>query len=153
MISEREIKKIIKEFFARAGFVVEVDVPVIENKERKTIFVTVKTEESDQLIGLDGKILFDVQYVLKLILKKRIVEYFYLDLDINDYKKRKSDYIKQEAMAVAEEVSLLRKDKELPLMSPYERRIAHMALSARTDVIAESVGEGSHRRIIIKPCP
>ncbi len=152
MISEKEIKKITEEFFKRTGFVVEVEVSAIEEKERKTIAINIKAEEPDELIGLDAKILFDIQYILKLILKKKIAEYFYLDLDINNYKKKKSDYIRQEAQSVADEVALIKKEKELPPMSPYERRVAHLALSGRKDVVAESVGEEPYRRIIVKPC-
>jgi spoIIIJ-associated protein len=36
-------------------------------------------------------------------------------------------------------------------MSPYERRLAHMALSENEKIKTESIGEGEDRRIVIKP--
>jgi spoIIIJ-associated protein len=152
MLSDKEIKKNAEELFNNAGFVVDANVSMSENDERKTITIAIEAEEPDELIGLDGKILFDIQYILKLILKKKMAEYFYLDLDINDYKKKKSDYIKKQTATTADEVSLSKAEKELPPMSPYERRVAHLVLSGRKDVVAESEGSEPYRRIIIRPC-
>ncbi len=152
MISDKEVKKIAENFFKEFGFNAEVVASLSEEGERKTISIAIKAEEPDELVGPDAKILFDIQYILKLILKKKIAEYFYLDLDINDYKKKKSDYIKKQTATVADEVSLMKKEKELPPMSPYERRVAHLVLSDRKDVVAESEGSEPYRRIIVRPC-
>ena len=152
MINEKEIKKIAEDFFNKAGFSATIEASALEGEKGKTILINAKTEELESLIGQDGKILFDIQYILKLILKKKIAEYFYLDLDVNDYKKKKSDYIKQEALATADDVFLMKAEKELPPMSSYERRVAHLALVERKDIIAESIGKEPYRRIVIKPC-
>jgi spoIIIJ-associated protein len=36
-------------------------------------------------------------------------------------------------------------------MSSFDRRIVHIELQQRNDVLVESIGEGEERRIIIKP--
>ena len=36
-------------------------------------------------------------------------------------------------------------------MSAYERRIVHMDLADRSDVVTESLGEEPERKIIVKP--
>jgi spoIIIJ-associated protein len=36
-------------------------------------------------------------------------------------------------------------------MSPYERRIIHLALKDKEGIKTESVGEGSERQVVIKP--
>ena len=142
------IKKTIEEFFKKTGFEV-----VLESllEEDKTINVNLKTEEPQILIGEAGQTLNEIQYLLKIILKKQIKEHFYLDIDINDYKKKKIEFLKEKAFLVADEVSLTKKEKELALMSAYERRIIHLVLSERQDIITESIGRGYERRIIIKP--
>ncbi len=144
------IKKTVKEFFEKTTFDVEVEVLL---EKEGTIPIALKTEEPQILIGEGGQTLTEIQHLLKAILRRKIAEIFYIDLDINDYKKKKKDYLKELAHSTADEVSLNKKQKELPAMSAYERRIIHMALAERNDVITESIGEGTERRPVIKPHP
>lgn len=144
------IKKTIEEFFEKMTFKAVFDFSLAENK---TIFVNVKTEEPQILIGEGGQTLSEIQYLLKIILRRKMMikDFFYLVLDINDYKKKKEKYLRETARLSADEVALSKKEKELSPMTADERRIIHLALSERKDVIAESVGEGAGRRVKIKP--
>jgi len=72
-------------------------------------------------------------------------------LDINDYKKKKVEYLREMARDAANEVSLSKKEKNLVSMPAYERRVIHLELADREDVITESVGEEPERSVIIKP--
>jgi len=72
-------------------------------------------------------------------------------LDINDYKKKKNEYLRELARSVADEVSLSKKEKILGPMPPYERRVIHMELAGRSDVVSESIGEGPERRVGVRP--
>ncbi|OGZ19058.1 MAG: hypothetical protein A2Z68_00730 [Candidatus Nealsonbacteria bacterium RBG_13_38_11] len=153
MISPNDIetiKKTTKEFFEKTTFNVEVN--VLAEKEG-TVPINLKTEEPQILIGEGGQTLTEIQHLLKAILRKKITEPFYIDLDINDYKKKKKEYLKELAVSTADEVALSKKQKELSPMSAYERRIIHMALAERGDVVTESTGEGIERRLVIKPHP
>jgi spoIIIJ-associated protein len=73
-----------------------------------------------------------------------------LAFDINDYQKNKAQYLKELARTTADEVALFKKDKELPAMTPGERRIVHVELAGRQDVVSESIGEGTERRVVVK---
>ncbi|MDD4990570.1 MAG: hypothetical protein PHW31_04705, partial [Candidatus Pacebacteria bacterium] len=95
--------------------------------------------------------LFEIQRLLKMVLNKKLQKVFYLDLDINEYKKKKAEYLKNMAKELADQVALTREEKPLLPMPSYERRIIHAELSQRTDVIAESQGDGIGRHIVIKP--
>lgn len=142
------IKKIIEEFFEKMTFKAVFDFSLSENK---TIFVNIKTEEPQILIGEGGQTLNEIQHLLKIILRRKIKDFFYLVLDINDYKKKKEKYLRETACLLADEVVLSKKEKELSPMTADERRIVHLALSEKKDVSAESVGEGAERRVKIKP--
>ncbi|MDD5144603.1 MAG: KH domain-containing protein [Candidatus Pacebacteria bacterium] len=144
------IKKAIQEFFEKANF--EVDIESVKESE-DTVFVSLKMEEPQVLIGEGGQTLNELQHLLKLIIKRKAESLFYLDLDINNYKKKKIEYLKELAVSTANEVSLMRKEKELPPMTAYERRVVHMELASREDVMTESIGEEPERRLIIKPRP
>jgi len=117
----------------------------------KTIPIKIKTEEPRVLIGQNGQTLADIQHLLKAILSHQIPEHFYLDLDINDYKKKKIEYLKQTAKELADDVSLTKKEKMLDPMPSFERRIIHLELADRKDVKTESIGQGVERRIVIRP--
>ncbi len=143
-----EIKKICQDFFEKMGILEDIEVGKIEEKR---LPIKIKVEEPRVLIGQNGKTLLEIQYLLRVILRKRIGNDFYLDLDINDYKKKKIEYLKELVQAAADHVVLTKKIKELPSMSAYERRIVHLELSEREDVVTESQGQGEERRVIIKP--
>jgi spoIIIJ-associated protein len=153
MVSEsdlKEIEKIATEFFEKMGFEVELGAPF---QKEETVFLNLKTPEAGVLIGEGGQTLFELQHLIKAILKKKIKENFYFDFDINDYKKEKTEYLKELARSSADEAALSRLEKELPAMTPSERRIIHLELASRQDVKTESVGLEPQRRIIIRPYP
>ena len=142
------IKETTREFFQKTTFNVEVE--VLSERE-ETISINIKTEDPQILIGEGGQTLTEIQHLLKAILRRKITEMFYIDLDINDYKKKKKDYLKELACSIANEVALSKKQKELPPMSAYERRIIHLELAERQDVSTESIGQEPERKVIIAP--
>lgn len=143
------IEKEARAFLQKLG--VEGSVAV-EEKEESSVLVSITTPSPKELIGEQGKVLADLEYVLKVFLRKRVPEQrFYVCLDVNNYKKSKEHYIREIARNVADEVALLKKEKEFPPMSPAERRIIHTELGERADIVSESIGEGKTRRVIIKP--
>ncbi|UZE93384.1 MAG: KH domain-containing protein [Candidatus Nealsonbacteria bacterium] len=145
-----EIKQITKEFFKKTTFDVEIE--FLPQKDI-TLPINLETEEPQILIGEKGQTLVDIQRLLKAILKRKIQENFYIDLDINGYKKKKVEYLKELARSVADEVSLMKEEKNLPPMPAYERRVIHMELAERSNIATESIGKEPERRVIIRPYP
>ena len=159
MISRKDlekIKKITKDFFEKTTLDVEVE---IGRPEEDTVPIDIKMEEPQLLIGEGGQTLLEIQHLLRIILRKQIPSLseqerrFFIDLDIQNYKKKKIDYLKEMALSLADGVSLTKKEKILDPMPAYERRIIHLELAERKDVITESTGQEPDRRIVIKPCP
>lgn len=151
MISKEDlkiIKETTEEFFKKTTF--EVEIEVLPEKDQ-TLPINLKTEEPQILIGERGQTLSEIQHLLKLILKRKIKEVFYINLDINDYKKKKNEYLKEIARLTADEVALTKKEKQLAPMPAYERRIIHLELAERTDVASESVGQEPERSVVIRP--
>ena len=145
-----EIKKETERFFEKMGFVkgeIKVD---IEQTKDDVVSLNLRTPTPQVLIGKDGQTLRDIQHLLRRILRKDLKQGF-LELDINDYKKKKIEYLKGLARSLADEVALTKKEKILSPMPSYERRIIHLELSGRDDVRTESIGEEPERKIVIKP--
>ena len=151
MLTKEQLLKIeeeAKEFFNKMAF--EVDIELLPQKEQ-TVHINLKTDTPPILIGENGQTLMEIQQLLSAILKRKIQEPFFIDIDINDYKKRKIEYLKETAKILADEAVLTKEEKWLPPMPAYERRIIHLELAERTDVATESIGREPERKIVIKP--
>jgi len=155
----QKIRQVVEEFFRKTTFEVEIE---SLSQNESTLSIGLKTAEPQILIGEGGQTLFEIQHILRVILRRKIVEQdelglekqgesFYLDLDINNYKRKKAEYLRELARNAADDVSLTKKERVLSSMSAYERRIIHMELADRSDITTESSGEEPERKIIITP--
>ncbi len=122
-------------------------------EEGSTVALEVTLVEPQLFIGEKGQTLLEIQHLLRALVRKKIPEPVFVSLDINEYRKNKESYLRELAQNTADEVSLLKKPKELPPMPAFERRIIHVALAERSDVTSASEGEGEDRRVIIQPKP
>lgn len=146
-----KIKKISQEFFEKMSFHPEIEVKILPNEE--TVAIDLKIEEPQVLIGERGQTLSEIQHLLKVILRREVQEFFYINIDVNDYKKKKTEYLKELAVSLADEVALSKKERILEPMPAYERRIIHLEIAGREDVTSESIGQEPDRRAIIRPYP
>jgi len=141
-----KIKKEVELFFEKMTFPVSVQVSL----DQDSVNIDLKSDDPRILIGERGIVLASIQKLLKIILQKKLDQQFYFNIDINEYRKKKAQHLKEMAKQVADEVSLNKQDQELEPMSSYERRIVHMELAERDDIETESVGEGMGRRLVVK---
>ena len=144
----KKIKEITEEFFQKMTIDVEVEALLLPDS---IVSINLKMEEPRILIGERGQTLAEVQHLLRAVLRKKISEPFFIDLDILGYKKKKAEYLKELARSLADEVALTKKEKQLDPMPAYERRIIHLELANRSDVVTESIGQGPERYIAVKP--
>jgi len=167
MLEKNQIEKIketVEEFFGKMTISIsgiEVSLSAAKNdardsqeapdRDRDVVDLDIKTDEPQILIGTQGQTLFEIQRLLRTILNKKLQKVFYFNLDINDYKKTKVEYLKNIAKDLADQVAKTKEEKVLSPMSSYERRIIHAELAQRTDVITESQGDSYERHIVIKP--
>ncbi len=161
-----KIQKIAKEFFAKMTVPIlkmEADISFVEKNSvdykeknlepREIINLNIILDEPQVLIGQGGQTLSEAQRILRMVLNKKLEGIFNLNLDINDYKKKKIEYLKTFARDLADDVALSKKERVLSPMPSYQRKIIHSELSNRADVTTESQGEGKDRCVVIKPCP
>ena len=113
--------------------------------------INIQTEDARFLIGAGGEMIGYLESILKRILLKKMPEETKFYIDINDYRERRFDFLKEDAKNFAKQARLYRREVILDPMPSFERRIVHLVLSEYPDITTESVGEGSERRIVIKP--
>jgi spoIIIJ-associated protein len=108
----------------------------------------------NMLIGEKGNNLIALDHIIKKIITRKLnMEHPKFTLDINDYRIRRLDDLKQDVKNAAKEVRMHHKEAPLKPMSAFERRIVHLLLAEYPDITTESIGEEKSRRVIIKPFP
>lgn len=116
--------------------------------------ITLSAPNPNQVIGRNAEILDALQYITNLAVNKRDSsdgesEFVRVTLDIDGYRKRRENAVKELALSAARRVLNSGKPVTLPAFNSYERHIIHELLDGDPDVITRSVGEGSQRRIVI----
>lgn len=103
------------------------------------------------LIGRHGRTLESLQFLISVITSRTIGFRYPIVVDVEGYKSRQRQKLEDIAESAAHRA--ISQDKEIRLrpMTPYERRIIHIALRDNPDVETHSEGEGRGRRVVISP--
>lgn len=144
MNNMHNIEEIVHDLVSRMGFR-DVSVSHHEETRRVSVFINDAPFLEKHLPGF----VQDMDFILKLILKKRNAEFVFID--INNHKREREQLIAKLAKAAAKKAATTGETIELPPMNAYERRIIHTELAIHPDLRTESEGEGKHRRVVIYP--
>lgn len=119
--------------------------------EPPTIALDVLGDDLGMLIGRRGEHLAQLQYLVTLLVNRRVGAWTRVSLDVEGYKRRREESLIGLAERVARQVARSGRPIQLEPMPPSERRIVHLALRDEPDVSTESSGEGDLRRVVIAP--
>jgi len=103
------------------------------------------------LIGRRGETLRDLQFLVRLILSRRLGIWPNLVLDVEGYKAKRANILGALASRMADRVRQTGVLMTLEPMPAYERRIIHLTLRDDPDVYTESTGDGDARKVQILP--
>jgi spoIIIJ-associated protein len=103
------------------------------------------------LIGRRGDTLAALQYVLNLMVRRRLHAHITFGIDIEGYRRRREATLNGLARRMADRVRATGQSLTLEPMPPAERRIVHLALADDPDVLTVSIGEGEARKVAITP--
>lgn len=152
---KEESKKIIKEetvnLINLMGFSVEISIIEDENDENRVICNISSDSDANFLIGQNGENLQAIQHLIRLLVRKKTDDMVKFLIDVNSYRKDQESSILSLAKEAAEEAINNKKTVVLKPMSAYNRRLVHMFLANNKDVVTESSGDESERRVIVKP--
>jgi spoIIIJ-associated protein len=109
--------------------------------------------ERDQsnLIGRRGETLDSLQFLLNLILGRKVDLWARVVVDVEGYRLRRKLALMNLARRTAEQVQARKQAIPLEAMPAYERRIIHMTLSEHPEVTTESSGAEPERRVVVLP--
>jgi spoIIIJ-associated protein len=114
--------------------------------------VTVEGEGTAAMVGRGGETIDALQYLVAQIASRAEGgERRRVALDADGYRARRAAALEDLAGRAAREAVEYGEEIELDVMTPHDRRIVHMALKDRTDVVTRSEGDEGRRRIIVEP--
>jgi spoIIIJ-associated protein len=123
----------------------------LDDDDPPTIFIDVVGDDLGMLIGRRGEHLSHIQYLVNLMVNRKLNTWSRVILDVEGYRSRREESLIGLAERVARQVSRSRRPVTLEPMPPNERRIIHLTLRSHPDVGTESSGEGNERRITVLP--
>lgn len=103
------------------------------------------------LIGRHGKTLDALQFVVSTITVRSIGYRYPVVVDVEGYKNRQRQKLESIARSSANKAANQHRSVKLRPMTPYERRIVHIALRDDSRVETASEGEGSARHVVVLP--
>jgi len=130
-----KLKKLSRELLAHLGVKSET-IKITEDKTGSVgLEVAVDEAEAGILIGYHGETIAALQLLLGMML----------------YRQKRTDYLTALAQDTAVKVAETGEPLALYNLNPFERRIVHVALSERKEIVTESQGEGKSRFLVVSP--
>lgn len=144
---EKLIEKIVSEMLLK----LEIDGTFTLVQSEEILDILMETKDTGIVIGYHGEILESLQLVLSLAIAKALGRFVRISVEVDGYKKNRTDYLEKLAQQIKEKALYENKEQVLMSLKSWERRIIHVFLQNDEQVTSESSGEGRDRVLIIKP--
>ena len=128
----------------------EVTIDEYEGDEGELI-LDITGDDLAVLIGRHGKTLDALQFLVSAITVRTMGFRYPVIVDVEGYKNRQREKLESIARNAAAKASKQHRSVKLRPMTPYERRIVHIALRDDERVETASEGEGSARHVVVVP--
>ena len=118
--------------------------------DTKSLYFEIEGDDSGLIIGRKGETLRSFEFLISFIIKRQLDKRVRVILDVEGYQERRRSNLVSIAESNAKKVIKYGKSIKMDPMSPFDRRIIHLALEKDKKVITESQGSGSRRQVVIK---
>jgi spoIIIJ-associated protein len=153
-MDKKEIK-IIKEITEKLLKLADVDgdFELIESKtaDEENVEIILNTKDTGVVIGYHGDTLEGLQLILSLCVARTIGRFIRISVDVGDYKKNRTEFLKSLAEETKARVLAEGREIAVPELKSWERRIVHLLLEKDGEVMSESQGEGRDRVLVVSP--
>ncbi|MBI3554339.1 MAG: Jag N-terminal domain-containing protein [Elusimicrobia bacterium] len=141
---------LLKELLGAMGFE-SSKIAVSWDDKQERVKAVLDTPDAQLLIGSDGRGLESFQFIATLMLSRRLGTPAAVQVEALGYwEKREADILGQAQRGI-DEVKRTGKACRLAPMDPAMRRLVHRNLAGHPDVETASEGEGSWRKIVLRP--
>lgn len=128
----------------------EVTIDEYEGDEGELI-LDITGDDLAILIGRHGRTLDALQFVVSSITVRSMGFRYPVIVDVEGYKSRQREKLESIARSTANKAASQHRSVKMRPMTPYERRIVHIALRDDDRVDTASEGEGSARHVVVVP--
>jgi spoIIIJ-associated protein len=149
-VARDTVLELLKAMKVRARVTVQMGHPE-DPQDRVPVQVDIRGDDLSILIGPKAETLNALQYIAGLIISKEIGHAIPLVVDVEGYRSRRSQQIRQLARRMAEQATRTGRRQVLEPMPASERRLVHIELRDHSEVKTESVGEEPRRKVTILP--
>jgi spoIIIJ-associated protein len=149
-IAREVVSELLEKMKVRATVTAEY-LPASDARSRVPVRVNVHGDDLSYLIGRQAETLNALQYISSLIINKEIGRSIPLIVDVEGYRTRRENQLRQLARRMADQAVSTGRRQILEPMPANERRIVHIELRERLDISTESIGEDPRRKVTINP--
>jgi spoIIIJ-associated protein len=141
-----QAKSILEKLLQLMGFAPTVETQMMESG----LLLEVKTDEPGRLIGRQGQILSELQYITNRLLFREDQTAPKVTVDVGGYRAQAREALVKKAKEAADKVRRWGDIVELEPLNAFDRRIVHNALKDDPSVETHSVEvEGTDKKAII----
>jgi spoIIIJ-associated protein len=124
---------------------------LVEPGEAPPLVLDITGGDLGILIGRRSETLQALQDMVRLMVSKELSNWQPIIVDVEAYRVRRRQSLRQMALKMAERVAASQKKVILEAMPPHERRIIHITLRDHPTVTTKSVGSDDNRKVTIIP--
>jgi len=143
----KDIEALIEKLFS----LLEIEGTFSLEEQDDILEVMMETKDTGIVIGYHGEVLESLQLILSLTIAKKLGRFVRVSIEVDGYKKNRTEYLHNLALQIKEKVLSENKEQVLSSLKSWERRIIHLYLQNDDQVTSESEGEGKDRVLVIKP--
>lgn len=149
-VARETVIELLEKMHVTADVTAEFKEPDDEHS-KPTLWVDVRGDDLSFLIGPRAETLSALQYIASLIVSKEIGHSMQLVVDVEGYRIRKVQQLRQLARRMADQAINTGHRQVLEPMPASDRRIIHIEVRAIPQVTSESTGEEPYRKVTIAP--
>jgi len=122
----------------------------VDIEDEESFVLSIRADGAERLLRHDAEPLLALQFLVRLAVTRMSDKWMNLLLDVNGDRARRVKELFHLAEQSAELVEREGRPVSLPPMTPYERRVVHLALRNHETVATQSIGTGDSRKVTVR---
>jgi spoIIIJ-associated protein len=136
-----------------AGLDADVEIQTVDGVTYVDVWAAESGDDMALMIGKHGHTLDALQELVRGTVQRRIGGRCMVQVDVEDYRKRRRSRVASRAREVAQRVQRSGRPEALEPMSAFERKVVHDTVAEVGGLETASEGEEPARRVVIRRAP